>query len=174
MMGMDDNPPEIKEAFLVHKSGCLIAYSNIKGEEDQDFDIVAGMLTAIQSFVKDTFGAGEWSLKRLEFEDRNLFIELGDHIYLAIIYEGKADVKLQSKVERTVDIVEEKFWDQCRNWTGDMDEWDGSKDLVNALFVPEEEEEWVDDTPRCELCGAQVQEHDEKCTICGYDFTQFI
>ena len=83
-------------------------------------------------------------------------------------------MKLQSKVERTVDIVEEKFWEQCHNWTGDMDEWEGSKELINTLFVPEEEEEWVDTTPRCELCGAQIGEHDTQCPICGYDFSQFI
>jgi len=173
-MSAEDGSPEIKEAFLVHKSGCLISYANHKGEEGQDFDIVAGMLTAIQSFVKDTFGAGEWSLKRLEFEDRNLLIELGDHIYLAVIYEGRADVKMQSKVERTVDIVQEKFWQQCSNWTGDMDEWNGAGEIVKALFLPESEEEWEDTRKRCELCGSIVEDTElTSCQICGYDFSQF-
>ncbi|MDO9537313.1 MAG: hypothetical protein Q7J68_03235 [Thermoplasmata archaeon] len=174
-MDADDNSPEIKEAFLVHKSGCLICYANYKGEDNQDFDIVAGMLTAIQSFVKDTFGAGQWSLKRLEFEDRNLLIELGDHIYLAVIYEGKADVKIQSKCERTVDIVQEKFWQQCHNWTGDMDEWAGASDIIKGLFVPEEEDEWADDRKRCELCGSIIEDSElTACIVCGYDISMFI
>ena len=171
-MGMDDDSPHIQEAFLVHKSGCLISYSSASGGEDEDFDILAGMLTAIQSFVKDAFGAGQWSLKRLEFEDRNLFIELGDHLYLAIIYGGKADAKMQSKVERTVDIIEEKFWAQCKEWTGDMDEWEGVKEIMSPLF--EEDEELEDDRARCELCGALRDELDKVCVVCGYDFNMFV
>ena len=173
-MSGEDDCPEIKEAFLVHKSGCLITYENYKGEDNQDFDIVAGMLTAIQSFVKDTFGAGQWSLKRLEFEDRSLLIELGDHIYLAIIYEGKADTKMQSKVERTVDIIQEKFWQQCHEWTGDMDEWAGAGELIKGLFVSDAEEESVDDRKRCELCGSFVEDIElTACQICGYDLSMF-
>lgn len=173
-MGMEDGSPVIKEAFLVHKSGCLITYANVQGDDSQDYDIVAGMLTAIQSFVRDTFGAGQWSLKRLEFEDRNLLIELGEHIYLAVIYEGKADVKIQSKVERTVDIVQEKFWQQCNNWTGDMDEWTGAGDIVKGLFIPEEDQEWADDRKRCELCGSIVEDTElTACQVCGYDLSMF-
>jgi len=170
-MGMDEDSPRIQEAFLVHKSGCLITYSSSDGAQDEDFDILAGMLTAIQSFVKDAFGAGQWSLKRLEFEDRNLFIELGDHLYLAIIYGGRADAKMQSKVERTVDIIEEKFWQQCKEWTGDMDEWEGVKDIINPLFVDDEEVE--DDRKRCELCGGLIGDLDIVCPVCGYDSSMY-
>lgn len=173
-MGVEGGCPEIKEAFLVHKSGCLITYASSKGTEDKDFDIVAGMLTAIQSFVRDTFGAGQWSLKRLEFEDKNLLIELGEHIYLAVIYEGKADVKLQSKVERTIGIVQEQFWHQCGNWTGDMDEWAGAEDIVKGLFMPESDEEAVDDRKRCALCGWIVEDAEAaNCPMCGYELSEF-
>ncbi len=171
-MGTDLDSPQIQEAFLVHKSGCLITYSSKDGESDDDFDILAGMLTAIQSFVKDAFGAGQWSLKRLEFEDRNLFIELGDHLYLAVVYAGRADTKMHSKVERTVDIIEEKFWEQCKEWSGDMDEWDGAKDIIQPLFMSEREEP-EDERLRCELCGALRDELDKVCVVCGYDFERF-
>lgn len=172
-MGMDSDTPQIQEAFLIHKSGCLIAYSSLKEDSDEDFDILAGMLTAIQSFVKDAFGAGQWSLKRLEFEDRNLLIELGDHLYLAVIYAGQADMKLQNKVELTVDVIEEKFWEQCKEWSGDMDEWAGAKDILQSLFEVEEQE-IEDNRPRCELCGALRDELDKVCVVCGYDFSMFI
>jgi len=170
-MGFDADTPQIQEAFLVHKSGCLITYSSAEGEADEDFDILAGMLTAIQSFVKDAFGAGQWSLKRLEFEDRNLLIELGEHLYLAVIYGGKADTKMQSKVERTVDIIEEKFWEQCKEWTGDMEEWEGIKEIIRPLFIIEEDVE--DDRARCDLCGAVIEELDIVCPVCGYDSSMF-
>ena len=90
---------EIEEAFLVHKSGCLLGYHTQEANVQVDYDIVAGMLTAIQSFVKDTFGEGRWGLKNLEFENKNIMIELGDNFYLALVYSGRATNKMKSKVE---------------------------------------------------------------------------
>jgi hypothetical protein len=168
-----DDKPRIQEAFLIHNSGCLISYANAKGDDSGDFDIVAGMLTAIQSFVKDAFGAGQWSLKRLEFEDRNLIIELGDHVYLAIIYSGKADVKMQSRVESIMDAIEERFWLQCKDWTGDMAEWEGSKEMVKTLFSDESQEEGQDTGRKCELCGGHMDETDRICPTCGYDASMY-
>jgi len=99
-------------------------------------------------------------------------IELGDHLYLAVIYGGTADMKMQNMLERTVDIIEERFWDQCKDWSGDMDEWIGAKEIIQPLFS-EEEEELEDDRPRCELCGALRDELDKVCPVCGYDFNMF-
>ncbi|MCK4266376.1 MAG: hypothetical protein KAX31_03785 [Thermoplasmata archaeon] len=171
-MGADADSPNIQQAFLVHKSGCLVAYKSAEVGEESDYDIFAGMLTAIQSFVKDTFGGGEWSLKRLEFEDRKIFIELGDYIYLAIVYSGMSDTKMQTKLERTVDIIEEKFWGACRDWSGDMDEWEGCREILSPLFT-QEWEELEDEGPKCELCGAVIQDLDIVCPVCGYDSAMY-
>jgi hypothetical protein len=172
-MGTDDGAPKIQQAYLIHNSGCLITYADAKGDDAGDFDIVAGMLTAIQSFVREAFGAGQWSLKRLEFEDKNLLIELGDHIYLAVIYNGKADVKLQSRVEKAVDSIEERFWLQCKEWTGDMSEWAGSKDMVKSLFSEDVAEEPQDSGRKCELCHGHMDESDNICPTCGYDASMY-
>ena len=166
----------MERAFLIHNSGCLISYADAKGDDCGDFDIVAGFLTAIQSFVRDAFGAGQWALKRLEFEDRNMLIELGDNIYLAVIYNGKADAKLQSKVEKTMDSIEERYWLQCKGWSGDMGEFDGVKDIVRLLFAPGEGiiEELPDNRTKCPLCGSVNEEQDCVCPICGYNASMFV
>ncbi len=132
------------------------------------------MLTAIQSFVKEAFGAGQWSLKRLEFEDRNLLIELGDHLYLAVIYNGKADLKLQSRVEKAMDSIEGRFWVQCKEWSGDMAEWEGSKEMVKSLFSPEDAEDVEAGSGRkCDLCNSHMDEMDNICPTCGYDASMY-
>jgi NTP pyrophosphatase (non-canonical NTP hydrolase) len=174
-MQTEGDSPKIQQAFLIHNSGCLITYADAKGDDAGDFDIVAGMLTAIQSFVREAFGAGQWSLKRLEFEDRNLLIELGDYLYLAVIYSGRADAKLQSKVEKVMDAIKERYWLQCKNWTGDMSEWDGSKDMVRALFAdePDAAEQTADGGRKCELCNGYMDESDKICPTCGYDASMY-
>ncbi|MCK5038747.1 MAG: hypothetical protein KAS16_06570, partial [Thermoplasmata archaeon] len=75
-MSSDDTSPRIEEVFLVHKSGCLIEFMDMEQNIEIDYDLTIAMLTAIQSFVKETFGAGKWSLKKLEFENKNIMIEL--------------------------------------------------------------------------------------------------
>lgn len=175
-MGTGDYSPQVNDAFLIHNSGRLIVYTNAQGTDEHDFDVVAGMLAGIQTFVRDAFGAGQWSLKRLEFEDRNLLIELGDHIYLAVIYNGRADAKLQSKVERTVDVIEEKYWLQCKDWSGDVGEFEGVKEVVRLLFAADDGivEELPDNRKKCDLCGSVNEEQDEICPICGYNASLYV
>jgi hypothetical protein len=172
-MGTAEVSPQIEQAFLIHNSGCLISYASVKDAGGQDSDIVAGMLTAIQSFVKEAFGAGQWSLKRLEFEDRNMIIELGDHLYLAVIYSGRADTKMQSRVENTMNAIKERYWLQCKEWTGDMAEWEGCNEMVMTLFAAETEGEPEDTGRKCELCGGHMDETDNICPTCGYDASMY-
>lgn len=172
-MGATEVNPQIEQAFLIHSSsGCLITYASVKGNGGQDSDIVAGMLTAIQSFVREAFGAGQWSLKRLEFEDRNLIIELGDHLYLAVIYSGKADTKMQSRIENTMTAIKERYWLPCKDFTGDMSEWEGCNEMVMALFAAEADEP-EDAGRKCDLCNGHMDESDNICPTCGYDATMY-
>jgi hypothetical protein len=173
-MGAAEVNPQIEQAFLIHSnSGCLITYASVKEDAGQDSDIVAGMLTAIQSFVREAFGAGQWSLKRLEFEDRNLIIELGDHLYLAVIYSGKADAKMQSRIENAMSAIKERYWLQCKEWAGDMAEWDGCKEMVMTLFAAEPEAEPEYAGRKCDLCNGHMDESDNICPTCGYDASMY-
>ncbi|MDI6916486.1 MAG: AAA family ATPase [Thermoplasmatales archaeon] len=45
----------LDEVFLIYKSGVLIAHTS-KKNRGLDSDIVAGMFTAVQDFIKDSFG----------------------------------------------------------------------------------------------------------------------
>ena len=160
----------IDEVFLVHKSGCLIGYHSKEENVLVDYDLVAGMLTAIQSFVKDTFGEGQWSLKKLEFETKNLMIELGENFYLAIVYSGKTTTKMQYLVENVMVSIEEEYGEIGENWDGDMDIWDGTRDYIQKLFTGEVDED-ISDVHYCQLCGAIIEPDAEKCPMCEFDFT---
>lgn len=159
----------MEEAFLVHKSGCLIGYHTKKSNVVIDYDIVVGMLTAIQSFVKETFGDGKWALKRLEFENKNIMIELGENFYLAIVYAGKATAKMNYRVEKTMKNIEEKYGYLGANWNGDMDIWAGTMDLVSCMFSEGDHE--TEEVIKCPLCGAIVEENTTTCHMCEFDFS---
>ncbi len=170
-MNSDDEHPVIEEVFLVHKSGCLIEFMNIEQNIEVDYDLTIGMLTAIQAFVKDTFGAGKWSLKKLEFENKNIMIELAKNFYLAVVYSGRATAKMNNRVEKSLEIIEEKYGPIAEDWNGDMDIWGGAKDLIGPLFSLDESHEEFDDAIQCPLCGAPVEEDSIKCPMCEFDFS---
>ncbi len=170
-MSSDDTSPRIEEVFLVHKSGCLIEFMDIEKSIEVDYDLTIGMLTAIQCFVKDTFGAGQWSLKKLEFENRKIMIELADNFYLAVVYSGNATAKMNHEVARSLEIIEEKFGKVAENWNGDMDVWEGTKDLIGPIFTPDVEDILMDESIHCQLCGAPVDDDATSCPMCEFDFS---
>ncbi len=170
-MGSEDNTPVIEEVFLVHKSGCLIEFMDIEQNTEVDYDVTIGMLTAVQSFVKDAFGDGTWSLKKLEFENKNIMIELAKNFYLAVVYSGRATAKMNHEVARSLEIIEEKFGKVAENWNGDMDVWDGTKDLIGPIFTPDVEDILMDESIHCQLCGAPVDDNATACPMCEFDFS---
>ncbi len=170
VMMLTRDTPAIEEAFLVHKSGCLIGHHTLEENVQVDYDLTVGMLTAIQAFVKDTFGQGQFSLKNLEFENKNIMIELGENFYLAIVYLGKATTKMKYKAEEVMKDIEVEFGEIGDDWDGDMGVWDGTREHIFRLFSDDEDDE-ISDVEYCQLCGAILEGQPDKCPMCEFDFT---
>ena len=47
--------------FFQNESGLLLAQASGKEVDEQDSDLISGMLTAIRDFTQDSFGRGESS-----------------------------------------------------------------------------------------------------------------
>ena len=60
--------PQIEEVYVIHQeSGLLAGYYSKNSHLDQD--MIAGMLTAIKSFVSDAFDQGEQDLQMIEYDN---------------------------------------------------------------------------------------------------------
>ena len=57
----------IDEVFLMYRDGRLIKHFTRRLKPDVDQDILSGMLTAVQEFVKDTFRGEEGELDQMKF-----------------------------------------------------------------------------------------------------------
>ena len=125
----------IEEIFLVYEDGSLIAHETRRLRPGVDEEILSSMLTAIQDFVKDSFkDEGDWSLKKLEFGDKNILVERGKHIYIAAIYSGKGGNAILNRMRKTIEKIDEKYGDVLENWDGDLEKLRGTKDMLKEIF----------------------------------------
>ncbi|MBI5001323.1 MAG: hypothetical protein HZB92_07360 [Euryarchaeota archaeon] len=159
------NEEPIREAFLIHKSGCLLAYRVPDPTKTADYDLVVGMLTALQSFVHEAFGAGMQSLRSLEFEDKNVLIEVREGFYIAVVLNGKPTSILKSRLDSVMDAIDAKYGKVAKDWNGDIGDWVHAGRMMGTLF---EEDHNRRQDGLCPLCGTVPASIGNSCQICGY------
>ncbi len=95
-----------------------------EGQDGLDADIFAGMLSAVQDFVKDSFdpvGQQSSGLGRLEYGDMKILIEHGQHIYLTVVFRGEEHLEMRKMLRQTIRNLE-KHSQLLGTWTGNMNE----------------------------------------------------
>jgi len=133
---------KIKEVFLIHKSGILLSHLSREHKPGRDEEILSGMFTAVQEFIKDSFStstrAGEADdhiLREMKIgENNNILIERGNYIYLAVIFSGRGAGKLRNKVRYVLNTIEKQYEQSFKRWVGDMDKIAGVERLLQPLL----------------------------------------
>ena len=127
---------QIEEVFLVYRDGVLIYHLSRSLSQDKDEDVLSGMLTAIQEFVRDAFVYGEHrELHQLDFGDYRIMIERGRMLYLAVVYSGKASSVVRKRVRSVLDHIETAYRAVLEKWDGDMDKVAGARDLIREYLL---------------------------------------
>jgi len=126
------------EIFLISKIGLLISHVSRTKDESIDEDILGSMLTAVQDFVKDSFGGGETEgqkggLGKLEYLDTKINIEHGDLVYLAVVTSGEEHPDMKKDIKKCLSNIEETYFDLLIDWDGDLDSLSGSVDMLHKL-----------------------------------------
>jgi len=127
---------EIEEAFLVYRDGVLMYHLSRSLVQDKDEDVLSGMLTAVQEFVRDAFRYGEHrELHQLDFGDYRILIERGKLVYLAVVYSGNESASLRKKVRGVLDHIETTYRPVLEKWDGDMDKVVGARDAIRDILL---------------------------------------
>lgn len=149
-------PSALENLFLIHNDGRLVYHVTREENTLLDKDVVSAMFTAVQEFVKDSFQKGEVGLKKLEIGDKNVLIEKGKFVYLALIYSGWPSKDVFRNLSMLLRDIEERYEGRLEKWNGTMKSVKGVdkmlQDFMAKNFRPgvwhEEpeiaEEEWVD------------------------------
>src|SRR5439155_5380198 len=91
-VAVDKKPEEaalIDDVFLLYNDGLLIKHETRRLKPDVDSDILSGMLTAVQAFVKDSFRSDEGDeLNEMTFGEMHILLGRGKWLILAAIIGG--------------------------------------------------------------------------------------
>jgi Bacterial Ig domain len=149
-------PYALENLFLIHNDGRLVAHVTKEENTTLDKDVVSAMFTAVQEFVRDSFQKGEIGLKKLEIGDKNVLIEKGRSVYIALIYSGWPQKEVFDMLPMLLRDVEERYKDRIEHWNGTMKAVPGVQKMLQEYMMSaykpgawhDEEEiaeaEWVD------------------------------
>ncbi len=111
----------VEQVFFIHSETGL-PLSHVVNEEvaAQDVDMVSGMLTAIQDFVRDSFSEDEHShLHSLQMGDLTLIIEKNNLAYVACVVRGSPPANFRNMLQESLDLMMVEYAEPLRNFSGD-------------------------------------------------------
>jgi len=137
-------PFTVQAAFLIHKASGLII-SEVQNLESYQLEseMVAGMLTAIRSFVNDCIvQSGEVSeLNQIEYGDSKIMLEVAGYCYMAVVIKGEPPHSFINKMRRNVSNLILNYGKLIQEFNGDPGTIpDALHPLVKTLCDPQHKE----------------------------------
>ncbi|MBD2770820.1 BON domain-containing protein [Iningainema sp. BLCCT55] len=114
-------PFTVQAIFLIHKaSGLVISDIQRSDTERLESEMVAGMLTAIRSFVNDCITPGHTSeLDAIDYGTSKIILEVAGYCYLAIVVQGKPSKTFIGKMRQTLGKIVKDYGESIEKFDGD-------------------------------------------------------
>lgn len=111
----------VEQVFLIHaQTGLLLAHAAGDSVAVQDQTLVSGMLSAIRSFVQDSFGAtDDQGLNTFQVGDLTVWIEQGPEAILAAVIRGTPPEIFHVHLQDTLDHLHADYADALARFSGD-------------------------------------------------------
>lgn len=112
-------PFQVHEIFLIHQeSGLLIHHLSAVGTLS-DADLIAGMLSAIRSYVQESFAPGtEGTLEEIRYGDLRILMVEGSVASLAVVLQGTEPAGFQSLLLEQVSNLHNAYGRSLRAFDG--------------------------------------------------------
>lgn len=128
------SPTIVDEVFLMTPTGLLLKHYTRRLRPDQDEDILAGMLTAVQNFIKESFDEAGGKLSEIRFENYDILISHSKNIVIAAIISTKKPERLRDQLKTANEDLEKQFGEKLSHWNGDKKDL-GDVDVVMKKFL---------------------------------------
>ena len=128
------SPTIIDEIFLMTPTGMLLKHYTRRLRPDQDEHIMAGMLTAVQNFIKESFDEHGGKLKEIRFENYDILISHSKNVVVAAIISTAKPEKLRTQLKLVTEELEERFGEKLTAWSGDRNEIGDVDNVMKQLL----------------------------------------
>ena len=126
----------VEQIFLIHRETSLsLLHVAVDASATQDSDMVAGMLSAIQDFARDSFKTGaDAALEEFRIGEMQVWIAPGRHAYLAAVIRGNPPRELRTTLEDAIDGVHILQGAALANFKGDASVFEGLRPELEACL----------------------------------------
>ena len=110
----------VEQVFLIHReTGLLLAHVSNTLAGVIEADMISGMLTAIQDFVRDSFSGQRENLYTMDCEEHDVFIDYGSKAIVAAVVRGVAPPEVRTRLKECIEHIHVDFSRQLANFDGD-------------------------------------------------------
>ena len=129
----------VEQVFLIHReTGLMLAHVADTDAVIIEADMVSGMLTAIQDFVRDSFADGKRQLlNTMDCEEHDVFIEYGSKAILAAVVSGIPPLHLRTTLAETLENIHADHAQLLSEFVGDSDPFDVTHPQLEQCLISE-------------------------------------
>jgi OOP family OmpA-OmpF porin len=111
----------VEQVFLIHsETGLLLAHVTAPGLDVPDADLISGMLTAIQDFVRDSFRPAEGGmLSTFTVGEHTVHVEAGPSALVAGVIRGQFPESVPQRLQQTLEQIHLEYASALGDFQGE-------------------------------------------------------
>ncbi len=139
---------KVQQVFLIHReTGLVLQHVSAPGEGVSEAELVSGMLTAIQDFVRDSFTSKQsQDLETMQAGEFTIWVHHGPQALLAGTILGTPPPELRDVFARENELIHQEFGAELTSFNGDSAVFDRARPhLQNCLLgqtVQQKRQSW--------------------------------
>jgi len=129
----------IDELFLITPGGLLIQHYSLERESGLNEDVLAGMLTAVKSFISDSLSLldksadRESEINRIDFGKYSVLMYSGKTLSLVAITSHEEKERTMDQLKKCLGILEKRFGHAISEWDGDTSKVEYIKPYIEKM-----------------------------------------
>ena len=126
----------VEQVFLIHReTGLVLNHVVAPSVATQDPDMVAGMLSAIQQFARDSFqSSGQETLGSMNFEELEIWVEASPGAILAAVIRGHAPLDYKLAMKEALENIQQNFSSALEDFKGETGPFLAAGDRLHQLL----------------------------------------
>ena len=148
----------VEQVFLIHRqTGLVLNHVVASSVPTQDPAMIAGMLSAIQQFVRDSFDSkNEETLDSLNVGELEVWIEEGPDAVIAAVIRGHAPADYRLAMKEALEEIQRLYSSGLANFKGDAAPFRPADELLLPLLATQHREPVSAKRPRAALATLAV------------------